>query len=396
MKKSQKNKRIFLDHASTTPVLPKVFLAMKPYLSSEFANPSALYAEGVAIRRVVAKARTTIAKTISAQSDEIIFTGSGTEADNLAIFGIVRALKGIVKNPHIAVSALEHPAILEAVEVLKKEGVEVTVLYPNQDGIIRPGDVFKALKKNTVLVSIMYANNEIGTIEPIHDIAKAIRQFRKSKTKESYLPYFHTDASQAANYLPIGVPQLGVDMMTLDASKIYGPKGIGMLFVRRGITLTPMIFGGGQERGLRSGTENVASIVGLAEALTSAQSGRVKESKRISTLRDWFVKEILKKFPEAHINGGMEYRLPNNINICFPGIDGEFAVILFDAEGIAISSSSSCQTLKDSSRSYVIDSLGKKDDCAESSLRITLGRGTTKNNLVYALRVFKKIASYVS
>lgn len=394
--KAQKTKRIFLDHASTTPVLPEVFLAMKPYFSHTFANPSALYVEGLETKAVIEKARSSIADILSAHKDEIIFTGSGTEADNLAIFGVLEALKKTVAKPHIVVSALEHPAILEAVEVIKKEGVEVTVLFPNEEGIISPDDVYTSLKQNTVLVSIMYANNEIGTIEPIRDIAKAIRLFRKNKKKQNFLPYFHTDASQAGNYLSLGIPQLGVDMMTLDASKIYGPKGIGMLFVRRGLELSPMIVGGGQERGIRSGTENIASIVGFAKALSLAQSQKEKESKRLTLLRDWTIKEIKKHFPTAHINGSLTERLPNNINVCFPGLDGEFAVIKCDAEGVALSSSSSCQTLKDTSRSYVIESLGEKADCAESSLRITLGRCTEKKDMERAIKVFKKVISQLS
>jgi len=404
MKKSTQ-KRIFLDFASTTPVLPEALQAMSPYFSKYFANPSALYSEGVAMKKVLNEQRNVVATLLQVHHDEIVFTGNGTEADNLALIGIVSEAKKNIQNPHVVVSAIEHPAILEMIERLKTDGAEVSVVYPKEDGVIDPRDVEVALKNNTVLVSIMYANNEIGTIQPIREIAKVIRHFKKNKKKSIHELYFHTDASQAANYLHIGVPQLGVDLMTLDGSKIYGPKGIGMLYVRRGIVITPQLLGGGQERGLRSGTEFVSGIVGFTKALSIVQGDKDKESKRLRVLQEKIITFLSKEFPHAILNGSRNERLPNNINICFPGIDGEFAVLTLDAHGIAVSSSSSCRTLADTSRSYVIDALyGKKNnhkkidsvqnairnDCAESSLRMTLGRYTTKADVQTLISILKK------
>jgi cysteine desulfurase len=388
MKKKQK--RVFLDHASTTPVLPEVFRAMHQYFSTKYANPSALYEEGVMMKKVVEDSRKKIADIISSHSDEIIFTGSGTEADNLAIFGILDGLKLKIKKPHIIVSLIEHPAILEAVKVFIANGGEVSYLPMYPDGCVQAKDLKKILRPETILVSIMHANNEIGTVQPIKEIAKTIRHFRKNKKKENFLPYFHTDASQAANYLPLGIPQLGVDMMTLDASKIYGPKGIGMLFVRRGIEIVAQIVGGGQESGRRSGTESVASIVGFAKALSIVQGDFEKEGKRLVKIRDEAIGLIKKQFPKSDLNGSLENRLPNNINICFPKINAEFAVLQLDAKGFAISSSSSCNTLSANNRSYVIDALGNTS-CSESSLRITLGRDTTRKEILNFIKTLRDL-----
>jgi len=380
------NRRIYLDHASTTPVLPEVVRAMSRFWKNTFQNPSALYSEGVSAKKNLERARADVANVLHARPDEIIFTASGTESDNMAIFGIVRASK--IKNPHIIVSAIEHPAILEVADEIKKQGGRVTIIPVDKNGLVEPQNVVDAITKNTILVSIMYANNEIGTVEPVREIAKVIRHARK-KFKHNF-PYFHTDASQAGNYLSLNVLELGVDMMTLDGSKIYGPKGIGMLFLKRRINLSPIIFGGGQESGKRSGTENLALIVGFANALVVVQKDREKESKRLCLLRDYFIKNILKKVKNASLNGHQSLRLPNNVNFCVPGISGEFAVIKLDYKGILCSSSSSCRTLSENNSSYVIQALGKKK-CDESSLRFTLGRSTTKKDIDTALRAVEEI-----
>ena len=272
-------------------------------------------------------------------------------------------------------------------EEIKRLGGEVSMLSPDEMGIVSSLQVKEALKENTLLVSIMYANNEIGTIEPLKEIAKVIRDFR---LKHETSIYFHTDASQAPNYLPILISSLGVDLMTLDASKIYGPKGAGILYAKENVSLSPIIHGGGQEGRKRSGTENVPLIVGMAKALEMAVSERERESKRLTILRDETIAKILSSFPDASLNGSEKERLPNNINICFPGIDAEFAVLSLDAKGIAASYASSCRTLAERSSSYVIEAIGKPK-CSSSSLRFTLGRGTTRTDIQRLLEVLPKV-----
>ncbi len=281
----------------------------------------------------------------------------------------------------------------------------MTIVPVDADGLVSPSSIQKALKASTVLVSIMYANNEVGTIQPIKEIAKTIRHFKKAKNSKlttNYAsrhdllidyPYFHTDASQAANYCNLNVLQLGIDLMTLDGSKIYGPKGIGMLWVKRDTHIESIIFGGGQESGLRSGTENVPYIIGFAKALSIVSKSAQSETKRLSKLRDSAIKTILKKYKGAVLNGSSSERLPNNINICFKGIDAEFAVIKADALGILCSGASSCRTLSENSRSYVLEAMQKDGeiDCADSSLRFTLGRNTTTHDIRTLIATLPKI-----
>lgn len=395
MKKRNNTERIYLDHASTTPIDESVLRAMKPFLTNQFHNPSALYREGVAAKEILETSRKEVALTMHALPDEIIFTGSGTESDNLAILGIVKESKKTISRPHVILSAIEHPAVLELVSEINRMGGEVSIVYPESNGIVSPEKVQELLKSSTVLVSIMYANNEIGTIQPIKDIAKVIRYFKKThvKRKANNYPYFHTDASQAANYCSLNVLELSVDLMTLDGSKVYGPKGVGILFVKRGVPIEPIMFGGGQEKGLRSGTENLAYIVGFTKAILLSQALAKKESERLSKLRDKTIQSILAQFPHASLNGDGLQRLPNNINICFPGIDSEYAVIKADAAGILCSTASSCRTLSENVRSYVLDSLGKDDGCAESSLRFTMGRSTTAKEMNTLLKLLPHIIS---
>jgi len=393
MKVLKKSQRVFLDHAGATPTEDRVLAAMMPYFKGSFANPSALYAEGVTAKNALLEARKKVAACLSAHADEIVFTSSGTESDNLAIFGtFASAVSKKIVNPHIITSAFEHPAVLEAVLACEKQGAKVSYLKPNKDGFIDPGDVKKALTKKTILVSCMYANNEIGTIQPIREIAKVIRHFKKHSIQKSAFPYFHIDASQAAVYAQISVEDLHADLLTLDGAKIYGPKGIGMLFVRRGVHISPMILGGGQEEGRRSGTESLPLIVGFAEAFSIAATEAVSEAKRVLPLRELLIKGVLHIFPRAHLNGSLEMRLPNNANFCFPGQDGEFLVLRLDAKGIAVSGSSSCRTLSENIRSYVVDLLGDAR-CGESSVRFTLGKSTTKKDIQYVLSVLKKMFS---
>jgi cysteine desulfurase len=382
-------KRIFLDYASTTPLDPKVEKAMRPYFTKNFGNPSALYKEGLVAKAVIKESREKIARLLNVRGEEIIVTASGTEADNLAIIGLFNNFKKQFK-PHFITTIIEHPAVIEACKHIEQEGGEVSYIPVEEDGIVDPEKIKAALKPTTVLVSVMYANNEIGTIQPIRDIARVVREYRERNATE--FPYIHTDASQAANYLDLSFQKLGVEMMTLDASKVYGPKGIGLLAVRRSVPLQPISFGGGQEKGLRPGTENVPAIVGMAEALVAAQALREKETARLRALQDYFFENVIKILPNVIINGDRNARLPNNINICIPGLDAEFAVIKLDHEGISCSSASSCMNLSENSYSYVIDALPNRGkECRESSLRFTFGRATTKAELSLTLKKIKSI-----
>jgi len=389
-------KRIFLDHASATPVLPEVLDSMVPFFSDSFENPSALYKEAVLAKQTVLHARKQIASILKALPDEIIFTASGTEADNLALRGILsEVLKkstNTQKNhrPNIIISPFEHSAIREVVAEFVKGGGTVLILPLYPDGRVKPEDVRKLLTKHTVLVSVIYANNEIGTIQPIKYIAKVIRHVNKFSGGKKI--YFHTDASQAANYLNLNVLELGVDMMTLDASKLYGPKGIGMLFVKRGTPLVAQILGGGQEGGRRSGTENVPAIIGFTKALSIVQRDAQKESKRLTRIRDMVIQTIVADFPNSHLNGSALHRLPNNINMCFEGIDAEFATLKLDVKGFAVSTTSSCEAQSDDPRSIAVEALGVSG-CAQSSLRITLGRSTSAGDMKKFISTLKKVLS---
>ncbi len=379
--------RVFLDYASTTPIDEKVKDKM---LEAEdlFANPSALYTEALASKQLLTSARKRVADLLNAQPKEIYFTGGGTEGNNIALLGVFEAFKNSDSIPHFIVSAIEHPSVLEVCEEIKRRGGEISIVNAGEDGVVEPKNIISEIKDNTVLVSVMYANNEIGTIQPVKEIAKGIKEWRKKNN--SRLPYFHTDACQAALYMELDVLKLGVDLLTLDGIKIYGPRASGILFVRNDTTINPLQFGGGQEKGLRSGTENVANALGMATALDIAENMREDESERLKVMRDKTIKSILEAFPNASLNGSWEKRLPNNINICFPGIDSEFVVINLDVHGIAASYSSSCMTLKEDSSSYVIENLGKAD-CSKSSLRFTLGRDTKEDDLEKLLSALKQV-----
>lgn len=389
-------KRIYLDYASMTPVDPVVIKKMREYEGKNFANPSALYNEALKAKAALNESREKIANILNTQKKSIVFTSGGTEGNNLAILGVFEALGGRASKlkPHIITTAIEHSSILEVCDEIERRGGEVTRLPVSKDGVVSPKAVKEAIKENTVLVSIMYANNEIGTIQAIKEIGKLIKEYR-NKNNISNL-YFHTDACQAGLYLNLDVQSLGVDLLTLDGIKIYGPKSTGFLYVRDGVEIRPVLFGGGQENGLRSGTENVLGAVGLACALEIAMNEKEKESERLIDIRDYAIESILKTFPNATLNGSKENRLPNNINICFPayagrpGLDAEFAVISLDVLGISASYSSSCRNIKEDSSSYVVSALGKKD-CGESSLRFTLGRESKKSDIDKLVTALKKI-----
>jgi len=387
--------RIYFDYASITPIDPATLRKAHEVVSASFYNPSSLYAEAVASKAMIIEARKTIASFFNIQSDEIVFTGSGTEANNLAILGVFNGYKG-KKIPHFVVSAIEHSSVLEACAEVERLGGQVTYVLPEKDGTIDPKKVRAVLKPTTVLVSVMYANNEIGTIQPVCAVGRMIKEYREQKdvdeqASDSGYPFFHTDASQAPNYLQIHIGKLCADMVTLDSGKVYGPRSTGLLAVRRHVSLHPIIFGGGQERGLRSGTENVAAIVGFAEALTIAEKMRESEGKRLIELREYFETEIKKKFPEVIIHGENSPRLPNITNICLPGLDAEFAVIKLDQLGIMASSASACQSNAEENYSQTVAALPDiGETCKRSSLRFSMGRGTTKKHVEILLKALEK------
>jgi len=379
-------KRIYLDYASTTPVDKRVFEAMKPYFSDDFENASALYSGAQKTKQAIEKSRNSIAKFLNCSADEVVFTSGGTESDNMAIFGCLKKFK----KGHIITSVIEHPAVLEPIKELEKQGFDVSYLKPDKSGIISVKQVKDALQCDTLLVSIMYANNEIGTIQPIAEIAKVIereRKNRKLKIKNEKLKIivpiiFHTDACQAAGYLDMNVVDLGIDLLTFNGSKIYAPKGIGVLYIRQGIKIAPMILGGSQEMDLRAGTENVPSIVGLGKAVSIISENDAKKEQK---LRDYLIKHLL-KFKNVKLNGSTN-RLPNNINISVGGVEGESVVLYLDRKGVEIATGSACSS-KSLEPSRVITSIAD-DETAHSSLRITLGRFTTRAELDIFLKEFK-------
>lgn len=372
-------KRIYLDYAATTPLSPEAFLAMKPFFGVKFGNPSSLHAQGQESSQAIREARQRVAKVLGCQAREIIFTASGTEADNLGIKGVAEANKFC---GHIITSTIEHPAVMETAKYLQGRGVKVTFINVDEFGRLNPSDVVAAIRKDTFLISIMYANNEVGTIEPIAEISKIV----KRKNKDILI---HTDAVQAAGQLPLRVRALGVDLLALSAHKFYGPKGAGILYKRTGVNLAPQILGGGQESGWRSGTENVAGIVGAASALASAESRRASEAKRLGKLRDFLIKSIKKAIPKAILTGHPQERLVNNASFCFPGIEGEALVMRLSERRYECSSGSACSTGK-FEPSHVLLSLGLSRKEAMGSLRVSLGRATAKGDLEAFVNILKQ------
>ncbi len=392
------NRRIYLDFASITPIDKIVSKAMRK-TESFFSNPSSLYKEGVEARKIIESSRKEVASLLSADRSEIFFTSGGTESNNLAIIGLYQKAKKVLAErkmvPHVVVSSIEHSSILECVKHLETLGVSVTYIEPNGDGIIDPKQVREALRPETFLVSIQMVNNEIGTIQPIGEIAKMIRHFKKHNTDNgiSTFPFFHSDVCQAFNYISINVLKLHVDLLTLDGGKVYGPRGSGVLYKRNGVDIEPLFFGGGQEQGLRSGTENIQAVVGISKALSLSDKRREKECARLSILQKYFFEKIKKEIPEASVNGSLVNRVPNNVNICIKGLDAEFAVFQFDAKGISLSSASSCLSKNENSYSYVVKAIRPSEKCHESSLRISLGIGTSKHDIDQFFMVYKKIKS---
>lgn len=386
-------KRIYLDHAAATPIDPHVAKAMAPYLSRLFGNPGSIHEEGVLARRAVREARRSIADELAVLPDEIIFTGSATESANLALMGAVETWRAAHPDemPHIVVSSIEHDAVLAPARALEAKGARVTRLPVDREGCVDPKALAEVIEKNTVIISVMYANNEIGTIQPIAEIGHAIRKWKKAYRGvvrdqrfdgDAHYPLFHTDATQAANYLDMHLPRLGVDLLTMNAAKLYGPKGIGLLVMRRGTPLAPIIVGGGQERGLRAGTEHVSAIVGCAEALRIARALSAKEARRLAALRDSVIREMTRNISGVIINGARAKRLPNNIHLTLPGVDHEYLAILLDKRGFAVATKSACGEMSAAEISHVLTAIrGPDDPKLLQGLRVTLGRGTTREDM---------------
>lgn len=366
---------IYLDHAATTPVAPAVLEAMLPFFREKFANPSSLYGPAREVRRAIDQARDTVARVLGARSSEIIFTSGGTESDNLAIKGVAFANRH--RGNHIITSRVEHHAVLHTCEYLEKFGFRVTYLPVDRTGLVDLNALEDALDDQTILVSIMYANNEVGTIQPIKEIAQLLRPRGI---------IFHTDAVQAAGALPLNVDDLGVDLLSLSAHKFYGPKGAGVLYVRRGVSFWPQQHGGGQERGRRAGTENVPGIVGLAKALELAEQNRPQYVAHCQALRDRLIQGVLERIPGAVLTGHPTQRLPNNASFCLEGIDAESLLLMLDRRGVCASSGSAC-TSGSLEPSHVLLAMGIQSPLALGSLRLTVGLDNTPEQIDRALDI---------
>ncbi|MDP2910518.1 MAG: cysteine desulfurase family protein [bacterium] len=373
-------KRIYLDYAATTPVDPRVEKAMAPFFSEKFGNTMSIHGFGQEAKLALEQARETVAGLMAAKPNEIIFTGSATESNNLALKGIIFANKG----KHIIISQIEHPCIMETAEWLEKQGVKITRMPVNKDGLVNPLDIKKAIIKETILVSIIHGSNEIGTIQPIEEIGKICRQHNV---------YFHTDVVQSFGKIPVDVNKMNIDLLTASSHKMYGPKGAACLFVRDGVKLEPILHGGGQEDGLRSSTVNVPAIVGFAKACEIAEKEMREEARRLGKLKEKLIAEVL-KIPNSHLTGSLEKRLPNIVNFWFSFIEGESLVIQLDLKGIAVSTGSACSSMK-LEPSYVLTAIGLKPEQAHGSLRISLGRQTKESDLDYLVdnlfQIIKKL-----
>jgi cysteine desulfurase len=370
---------IYLDHAATTPIDGRVLELMRRIYTENFANPSSAYRLGQASRCIVEEARRRISKVLNCASGEIVFTGGGTEADNLAILGIVQAQAN--RGRHIITSQIEHPAVLKTCGYLQRRGFEITYLPVGSDGLIDPDDLRKSLRTDTVLVSLMHANNEIGTIQPIEEIARLLAETEI---------YFHTDAVQTVGHLPLDLEKFRVDLLSFSAHKFYGPKGVGGLYVRHGTRLDPLVHGGGQEHGLRSGTENVAGIAGMGLALAIANERWKREFEQLSAWRDRLLQEIPKAVERTQITGHLTQRLPGTASFCFEQVNGESLVLKLDLEGFSASTGSACHA-GEMDPSPVLLALGLPRELANGSLRLTLGRLNSETDIDRLLQVLPRI-----
>lgn len=370
-------KQIYLDNAATTRMRPEALEAMMPHLSEAYGNASSIYPLGEEAASALAEARRTVAQAINAQDREVLFTSGGSESDNWALIATAEAYES--KGRHIVTSAIEHHAILHTAEYLEKRGFEITYLPVDEDGRVSPTDLEAAMRPDTILVSIMFANNEIGTIEPIAELAKVAHD---------HGALFHTDAVQAFGHIPIDVKEMGIDLLSASAHKVYGPKGTGLLYIRKGVKTKAFIHGGQQERGLRAGTENVAGIVGFARATELALAEQEEEAARLAELRDYAIGRIEREIPYSRLNGHRTERLPNNVNFSFEFIEGEGMLLQLAFKGISASSGSAC-TSGSLDPSHVLLAIGLPHEIAHGSLRLALGRETTRDDIDFAIDSLK-------
>jgi cysteine desulfurase len=366
---------IYFDYAATTPIDKRVIKSMAPFLNEKFGNPSSMHSFSGDTKKALEKSRSIIAKAINANSEEIIFTSSATESNNMALKGIAFAKK----SGHILVSSIEHDCVLNTAKWLGKNGFEVEFLPVNRDGIVDPKEVEKRIKKNTILVSVMHVNNEIGTIQPIEKIGRICKKNNI---------YFHSDAAQSFSKIPIDITN--IDLLTISSQKIYGPKGAAALFIKGGVKIEPLLHGGGQEKGLRSSTENVPAIVGFAKATEIAISTMEKEQERLTKLRDKIIEKLTKEVPNCYLNGHRTKRVSNNINIRFSFIEGEAILFMLNSYGIAVSTASACSSPK-LEPSHVLSAMGLKQEEAHGSIRISLGRMTKESEVNYLLKVLPEV-----
>lgn len=374
-------KMIYMDHAATTPTKPEVLQEMLPFFTEKFGNPSSIYSIARESKSAIEKARERAASVLGAKPEEIYFTGGGSEADNWALKGIASANQD--RGNHIITTQIEHHAVLHACQYLEKHGFNVTYLPVDEYGLVSIDELKKAITDKTILVSIMFANNEIGTIQPIAEIGKLCREKGI---------YFHTDAVQAVGNVPINVSDMNIDLLSLSAHKFYGPKGVGILYIRKGVKLYPHIHGGGQERNRRAGTENVPGIVGLGKAIELAGQNLDSHMKRLSNLRDKLINGLLDRVPHTRLNGHPEKRLPNNINMCFRFIEGESLLLLLDEMGVAASSGSACSS-GSLDPSHVLLAIGLPHEIAHGSLRLSIGDATTEEDIDYVLDILPKLVN---
>jgi cysteine desulfurase len=372
-------KRIYFDHNATTPITPEVLAAMLPYLTEEYGNASSIHAYGQNAREAVEQARSSVAALVGARAADIMFTSGGTESNNHAILGAVAAAPG--KNKHVITSAIEHVAVLDSCKALAKSGIDLTVLPVDREGLVNSEDVRSAVRPETVLITLMLANNEIGTIEPIEEIGQIAAE-------QGIL--FHTDAVQAAGKIPIDVEELGVDLLSISAHKFCGPKGVGALYIRKGTQLAPLLYGGHSERDRRPGTEDVAAIAGMGKAAELARTGMREENERIRGLRDRLERGLLDRVPHSWVNGARAPRVPNTSNLTFSFIEGEAMVIALDLKGIACSTGAACSSGA-VEPSHVLMALGLAPEDARATLRLSLGHQTTEEEIDLALETIPPV-----
>lgn len=372
-------RKVYLDYSATTPVKDEVLQEMIPYFTHQFGNPSSLYTLGLEAKAALDKARGQVADLINADAKEVFFTGCGSEADNWALTGVANALKN--KGNHIITTKIEHHAMLHTCEFLEKNGYEVTYLDVEADGTVKPENLEAAITDKTILISVMFVNNEVGTIEPVKELAAVAKKHKI---------LFHTDAVQALANVPIDVKDLGIDLMSMSAHKIYGPKGVGAMFMRKGLRLPNFIHGGAQEMGRRAGTENLAGIVGFGKAAEIAKENLDNHIKHCSELRDYLVERVTREIPDTFVNGSMEHRHPGNANITFKYIEGESILLLLDYKGISVSTGSACSS-KSLKPSHVLEALGVPVEMIHGTVRFTVGDFTTKEDIDYVVDNLKEV-----